>query len=112
MQKNDLTGKIVLFSEFLVSHPGEQNIEIHILTIRQLNLIVYKNTDEWHIEWPRVKTSDSEKRMPTSDTTSNSEREQLKKSDFKLQNETKGQSDSKRFLCHLICKGLVGKNTY
>ena len=41
-----------------------------------------------------MKTSDSEKGMPTSDTTSNSEREQLKKSDFKLQNETKGQSDS------------------
>ena len=84
----------MLFPKFLVSHLGKQNIEIYILAIRQWNLIVYKNTDEWHIEWPRVKTSDSEKRMTTSDTTSDSEREQLKKSDFKFQNETKGQSDS------------------
>ena len=59
-----------------------------------------------------MRTSDSEKRMTTSDTTSDGEREQLRKSDFKFQNETKGQSDSKRFLCVLICKGLVRKNTY
>ena len=69
-----------------MSHFGKQNIEIYILAIRQWNLIVYKNTDQWHIEWPRVRTSDSEKRMWL--------KKQLKKSDFKLQNETKGQSDS------------------
>ena len=68
MQKNGLVRKIMLFPKFLVSHPGKQNIEMHILTIRQWNLIVYKNTDEWHIEWPQVRTSDSKKRMVKSDT--------------------------------------------
>ena len=46
----------------------------------------------------RVTTSENQwqwkTNVTTSDTTSDSEREQLKKSDFKLQNETKGQSDS------------------
>ena len=65
-----------------------------VKAIIQWTLIVYRNTDKWHSEWLQVTTSNGKKRMTMNDTTSDSEWEQLKKSDFKLQNETKGHSDS------------------
>ena len=60
-------------------------------------VIVYKKIDEWYIEWQKVV-----QQVIMRGTTSDNER--CKKSGFRFQKKTKGQSVSWRFLSFLICK--------
>ena len=59
--------------------------------------------NDWYNEWQGVTTNDNEwykewEHMITSGTTNESEWEQIKESDFRFQNETKGQPGIWRFL--------------